>query len=392
VTAALLAASPSRAQWEIQPSPTTSDLRGIHSLGNGIAWASGSNGAVLRTNDDGAHWQLCPTPPSAEHLDFRGIQAFDASTAIVMSSGKGTLSRLYKTTDACRTWTLLFTNPDPEGFWDALSFDLRHQNQPLYDKNRFGVVIGDPVDGKVAIFVSENMGDSWRRWGDTHGAPKGSCGEHAANARRSETSFAASNESIVMSGSWDKIFLFITGGPSGSRLRMTDFHSFDGPPCWTSFTNEDLDFGKGTESSGAFAASVSKWQASNLPTKMMIVGGDYKKPEEPAHSLLATPIPAFNEFRFMPSVTPPHGFRSSVAYSAPTNTWITVGPNGTDISTDDGRNWRALRPTPAEPPDADRDWNALSLPFVVGPHGRIGHLRPAALIPPPASAPKAPQP
>ena len=46
--------------------------------------------------------------------------AFHANTAIVMSSGKGHRSRLYKTTDACRTWTLLFTNPDPEGFWDAV--------------------------------------------------------------------------------------------------------------------------------------------------------------------------------------------------------------------------------------------------------------------------------
>jgi hypothetical protein len=79
--------------------------------------------------------------------------------------------------------------------------------------------------------------------------------------------------------------------------------------------------------------------------------------------------------------TPPHGYRSSVAYSPTTKTWITVGPNGTDISTDDGRNWRALKTTPAEPPEADRDWNALSLPFVVGPHGRIGKLRLEALTP-----------
>ena len=60
-----------------------------------------------------------------------------------------------------------------------------------------------------------------------------------------------------------------------------------------------------------------------------------------------------------------------------------MGPNGTDISTDDGRNWRPLRPNPAlnEPPDADREWNAISLPFVVGPHGRIGKLRSDALTP-----------
>ncbi len=81
------------------------------------------------------------------------------------------------------------------------------------------------------------------------------------------------------------------------------------------------------------------------------------------------------------STTLPHGYRSAVAYDATTKTWITVGPNGTDISTDDGRNWRAVHPDPAlhEPPDADRDWNALSLPFVVGPHGRIGKLKTSAL-------------
>ena len=33
-------------------------------------------------------------------------------------------------------------------------------------------------------------------------------------------------------------------------------------------------------------------------------------------------------------------------------------------------------------PDADRNWNALSLPFVVGPHGRIGKLDAQALTPP----------
>jgi hypothetical protein len=79
--------------------------------------------------------------------------------------------------------------------------------------------------------------------------------------------------------------------------------------------------------------------------------------------------------------TPPHGFRSAVAYDSASKTWITVGPNGTDISTDDGKNWRALHPDPSlhEAPDADRDWHALSLPFAVGPHGRIGKLDSHAL-------------
>ena len=81
------------------------------------------------------------------------------------------------------------------------------------------------------------------------------------------------------------------------------------------------------------------------------------------------------------ATTLPHGYRSAVAYDPTQKLWITVGPNGTDISRDDGKNWTPLKPTAQDPPDADKNWNALSLPFVVGPKGRIGKLRPEALKP-----------
>src|ERR1700735_397666 len=109
-----------QAQCDFEDSNSTASLRGIHNVGGGVAWASGTNGTVLRTEDGGYLWQTCAIPPGAEKLDFRGIQAFDENTAIVMSSGPGDLSRLYKTTDGCQTWKLLFTNPDKEGFWDAI--------------------------------------------------------------------------------------------------------------------------------------------------------------------------------------------------------------------------------------------------------------------------------
>ena len=104
---------------------------------------------------------------------------------------------------------------------------------------------------------------------------------------------------------------------------------------------------------------------------MIAVGGDYLKPEESKATAAFT-----NGFdkTWTPSTTPPHGYRSAVEYDYVAKEWITVGPNGTDVSTDDGKNWRPLRPDPArvEAADADRNWNALSLPFVVGPKGRIG--------------------
>src|SRR5664279_1051029 len=132
--AVLFAAITANAQWEIQTAPTTADLYAIDSAGNSIAWAAGSDSAVLRTIDGGTHWTLCAMP---EKLDFRGIKAFDASTAIVMSTGKGALSRLYKTTDGCKSWRLVFTNPNNDGSWDAMRFRTSSD----------GYVLGDPVDG-----------------------------------------------------------------------------------------------------------------------------------------------------------------------------------------------------------------------------------------------------
>jgi hypothetical protein len=107
------------------------------------------------------------------------------------------------------------------------------------------------------------------------------------------------------------------------------------------------------------------------------VGGDYRKPDD------STRTAAYSNEKdsWTAAQTPPHGYRSSVAYDEKLKTWITVGPNGTDISTDDGKNWRAVHPSAAlhEPPDADRNWNAISLPYVVGPKGRIGKLDEGAL-------------
>lgn len=77
--------------WVLEKSGTTAGLRGIHAVGGGVAWASGTNGTVLRTEDGGYEWQSCAMPPGAEKLDFRGVWAWDDNTAMVMSSGTGDL-------------------------------------------------------------------------------------------------------------------------------------------------------------------------------------------------------------------------------------------------------------------------------------------------------------
>ena len=375
------------AQWQLQTSNTTADLRGIHSIGNGVAWASGTNGTVLRTEDGGYVWQTCAVPPGAEKLDFRGIQAFDANTAIVMSSGKGDLSRLYKTTDGCHTWKLVLTNPyAPEGFFDAILFlDSRH-----------GLLLGDPsptdpsrtpveYPGDFRLRVTADGGDIWGPVSAPDFHPKPGNGLHAAG---DESAFAASNSSIASRGGW---FWFATSASRVAFRRLYDGSKpseflFQPAFCagaldpvsrlcglpWIDFQNATAPILHASPSSGIFSLAFA------TATVGIAVGGDYRQPEDSSGTAAHT---ADGGKTWYPAHTPPHGYRSSVSYDPAAKTWITVGPNGTDISTDDGKNWRPLHPDPGrhEAPDADRNWNALSLPFVVGPKGRIGKLNEVAL-------------
>jgi photosystem II stability/assembly factor-like uncharacterized protein len=274
---AATAVSPAHAQWQIQASHTTANLRGIHALGAGIAWASGTNGTVLRTTDDGATWQTCPTPPNAEKLDFRGIQAFDQNTAIVMSSGKGDLSRLYKTTNACRTWKLVFTNPDKEGFWDAIQF-RHYQGQPP-DMGYFtgGVLVGDPVDGKFPIFATDDYGSTWKPLQQELGYKS----IPAALARTSESLFAASNSAVTATAD-DARFAFVTGGKGGVRLVIPQWHGYSWG--YDNFHQGRFTFSyielpiPSSESSGGFSIASRPTPDDVNRVDMMIVGGDYMNP------------------------------------------------------------------------------------------------------------------
>jgi photosystem II stability/assembly factor-like uncharacterized protein len=351
-------AAGAEAQWQLQDAHTTADLRGIDSLGGGVAWASGTNGTVLRTEDAGFVWQLCAIPPGAEKLDFRGIQAFDHNTAIVMSSGPGDLSRLYKTTDGCQTWKLIATDPDKAGFWDAI--------QAENDEKVF--ILGDSVASHLRVWEWK---DGWEeRELELSYQLQGA-------SPPDEGSFAASNSVLQLvktpqiDKTWKYALRFSSGTAKASYFTLVrDESTPTCEPCREERSRVETPMSSGSATSGVYSFSFRNDLVG------VAVGGDYTKPQS---SLKTASLSGDGGMSWALSNTPPHGYRSSVAYDAAHKTWITVGPNGTDISTDDGRNWRPLKPGPLDPPDADQHWNALSLPFVVGPHGRIGVLRQDAL-------------
>jgi hypothetical protein len=331
----------------MQESGTTASLRGIDSVDGTVAWSSGTNGTVLKTLDGGAHWTKCAIPDATTDgvtLDFRGVQAWDAKTAIVMASGPGEKSRLYKTTDGCKTWMLLFTNPDKDGFWDA--FTVEERRQPTDEMGL--MILGDPVTGQFVIWWSDNGINNWKKWPTRPNA-------------MGESAFAASN-SVLLDEAWDGVRFFGTGGPRGARLFMECDPCVSKPFEEDGFVVQSMRMFRKGPSAGIFSISADNPQYG---LHLVAVGGDYQKPNDTGDAAYT-----LDRDHWHASTTPPHGFRSAVQWSEAFKLWITVGPNGSDISRDDGKTWQPLD---------NGNWNALSLPFVVGPNGRIARLNPAVL-------------
>jgi photosystem II stability/assembly factor-like uncharacterized protein len=158
-----------------------------------VAWASGTGGTVLRTTDGGAHWQKCAIPDGDKDgatLDFRGVQAWDAQTGIVMASGPGDKSRLYKTTDGCKTWRLLYANPNRDGFWDAIILPRKTYGDT--DVPGYMLLAGDPIHGHFdvrdgSVVDAFNSALNWEPVLD------------GCEAQPGESIFAASNSSVNVS-------------------------------------------------------------------------------------------------------------------------------------------------------------------------------------------------
>ena len=373
-----IACSAAHAQWQMQDSNTTASLRAIDSVDGTIAWASGTGGTVLETTDGGQHWQPCATPDADKDgatLDFRGVQAWDSDTAIVMASGPGDKSRLYKTTNGCKTWTLLLKNTDPGGFFDAFWLNA------IYGE---GMLLGDPVKGQFIVLVTEDGGVSWKR-DQSRSLQLNGLSLAAFAASNGSIGRASRGEGDTRGAGTDYFPGFVTGGKSGAFLierwagRSRTKPRFSQGRNASMFLLPDwnrraIPLATGTESAGGFALAL-RYTGSpcsdcgfGMYWHLVAVGGDCAAPNESARTAAASSTDG--GWTWTASAIPPHGYRSSVQWSEALNLWITVGTNGSDISRDDGRSWQPLD---------NGNWNALSLPFVVGPHGRIGKLNVEAL-------------
>jgi photosystem II stability/assembly factor-like uncharacterized protein len=317
--------------WEPQQSGVTARLRGVSAVSERVAWASGSSGTVLRTADGGTTWTKLTAPDSAS-LDFRDIDAISATTAYILSIGNGPASRIYKTIDAGATWQLQFTNQDPKGFFDAMAF---------WDERR-GLVMGDSIDGRFDILRTQDSGRTWGR------IPAASLPPALPN----EGAFAGSGTNVAV---FPGGHAWIGTGAAG-RCRV--LHTRDYGMTWTIADTPVA----GSASAGIFSVAFRD------PRHVMAVGGDYRKEKEAVNNA-AISIDGGASWKPIAGLS---GFRSVVAHvpGSPAS-WIAVGPQGADITADDGRSW-----TPIE----GDGYHAFAFArtgrggWGVGERGRIGRL------------------
>jgi photosystem II stability/assembly factor-like uncharacterized protein len=240
----LLLASAS-AQWEKLPVPTTAGFRGLSVVSEKVVWASGTEGTVIRTVDGGKNWSVM-TVAGAEKLDFRGIRAFDDQTAVIISSGpaeKGQ-AQIYRTSDGGKSWKQVFEEKRAGIFFDAVAFwDRRH-----------GIVLSDPVEGKFALFITDDGGLTWNQ------LPPATLPAALPN----EGAFAASNSCLVVQG--EKNVWFATGGAKVARV----FRSNDRGRTWQV---AETPMHPANASSGIFSLAFEG------PQYGIAVGGDYQHPE-----------------------------------------------------------------------------------------------------------------
>jgi photosystem II stability/assembly factor-like uncharacterized protein len=329
----VLAAASTAAAWIGQPSGSAAELRGLAVLDVRRAWASGSAGTVLRTQD-GEHWQKL-TVPGGDDLDFRDVEALSSDAVVLMSAGPGDRSRIYRSADGGKTWALAHTNPDADGFYDAIAF---------WDEEN-GIAMGDPVGGRFVVRTTEDGGATW--------APPP--GLTMPEALSGEGAFAASGTCLfALKGGRDA--WFVTGGAKVARV----FHTSDRGKTWTV---AEVPVPTGSPSSGLFSIAF-------LDTRRgFTVGGDYK---QPAFRGLNGARTEDGGATWTPAPVAATGFYSAVApVPGSGEELVAVGLAGTAASRDGGRTWEALDVAP---------FNAVAFAgpragWAVGPKGAVARFR-----------------
>jgi photosystem II stability/assembly factor-like uncharacterized protein len=319
-------------QWDVMPTGTTEQFRGLDAVSADVAWIAGEGGGILKTTDGGATWQDVSPGGRPYGHEFRDVEAWNAQHAVVLAIGTGRASRIYETRNGGESWSLRFKNTDPNAFYDCMAFS----------KSGRGLALSDPVDGHFRLVRSGDFGHTWNVQ-STNGMPKALDGEFA---------FAASGTCLV-SGPW-RNFWFASGGVDTPRI----FHSTDGGRTWD-VADAPL---RGGPTAGVYSLDFRSIR------KGVMVGGAF---DDPANGDDASATLTYTQGEWRASPHPVLGYRSGVAFVPGTaNTVIAVGPTGSDVSVNGGHAWSNFSDIPFDAVSCASDGAC----WASGPDGAVARL------------------
>lgn len=289
----LIAARSTAQHIEILQQGQPTSIRGLSVVDDNVAWISGSKGHIAITSDGGKTWNW-KLVKGFEQSDFRDIEAFSNKKAIIMSSGTPAL--ILKTIDGGENWQVRYKNADTSYFFDAMDFDTP----------KHGLILGDPIGGKFLMMETNDGGENWQSF------------KNPPDALPGEAAFAASGTCLRLSCG----YLYIVTGGSSARL-LTNW----GKKTWD---YNKLPVSHGKPSQGGFSIACG----DNFS---VLVGGDYAN-DKKTDSVAATQRTGNS---FVLSTKGPAGFQSCVEHIS-TQTFLSTGTPGSNITTDGGKTWTKI--------------------------------------------------
>jgi photosystem II stability/assembly factor-like uncharacterized protein len=307
-----------------QVSGTASRLQAVSPVNERVVWVSGVAGTFALTTDGGDTWRA-GVVPGADSLEFRDVEGMSERVAYLLAAGPGDRSRIYRTGDGGRSWSLQFTNRDTSAFYDCFAF---------WDARR-GFTMSDAVGGRFPV-VRTVDGTAWADIGD-----------RLPSAQSGEGAFAASGG--------DRHGWIATGAAARARVLRTD----DAGDTWTEAGTPIV---QGSSTSGG--ASI----AFRDSVHGILGGGDIAAPEAFADNVAVSRDGGRTWSR---AARPPFpGAIYGLAYvpGGEGRTVVATGPGGAAWSADEGGRWRLL--------EGVRDYWAVgfagpSAGWLVGTEGRI---------------------
>ncbi|HLO80246.1 MAG TPA: hypothetical protein VK166_04790 [Chitinophagaceae bacterium] len=303
-----------------------SSIRGLSVVSDDIIWASGSNGMVALSTDGGKLWKWNQVK-GFEKADFRDIEGFDHKTAVIMAVAEPAF--ILKTYNGGETWKVVYSDSTKGMFLDAMEF---------WD-NGNGIVVGDPVDGKIYVARTADFGTTWHRY----------MSKSLPLTEEGEAMFASSGTNIRRLSNTEGIV--VTGGKR-SRLLIHE--------KWL-----DLPILQGAQSTGANSLAI--WNAPPKKPRIVIVGGDFTRDTlTEKNCVYSTDLGKTWKYPDQP----PHGYRSCVEFITGEKL-ISCGTSGVDRSDDGGKTWKLVSKESFHVCQKAKKGNAV---YLAGTKGRIGRL------------------